>query len=40
MVNLYVSLINKGLRELEQVPDVWKKDVERELNKKDEEATE
>jgi hypothetical protein len=40
MVNLYVSLINKGLRELEQVPDVWKEDVERELNKKDEEATE
>ena len=39
MVNLYVSLINKGLRELEQVPEVWRKDVEREINEQ-KEATE
>lgn len=28
MVNLYVNLIKKGLWELENVPDVWRADVE------------
>ena len=28
MVNLYVSLIRKGLRTIEQVPELWRADVE------------
>ena len=31
MVNLYVSLIEKGLRMIDQVPLVWRLDVEREI---------
>ena len=31
MVNLYVSLIKKGLRTLEQVPEPWRADVEKAL---------
>lgn len=39
MVNVYISLINKGLRKIEQVPEIWREDVERELNEQ-KEATE
>ncbi len=31
MVNLYVSLIKKGLRTIEQVPITWRADVEKAL---------
>ena len=31
MVNVYVSLIKKGLREIEQVPEAWREDVRRQL---------
>ena len=31
MVNLYVSLIRKGLRTIEQVPITWRADVEKAL---------
>lgn len=31
MVNLYVSLIKKGFRTIEQVPEVWRADVEKAL---------
>ena len=31
MVNVYVSLIKKGLREIEQVPEVWREDVRKQL---------
>ena len=31
MVKLYVSLIKKGLRTIEQVPEVWRVDVEKVL---------
>jgi len=31
MVNVYVSLIKKGLREIEQVPEVWREDVRQQL---------
>ena len=32
MVNVYVSLIKKGYRTIEQVPDVWRADVQKKLN--------
>jgi hypothetical protein len=35
MVNLYVSLINKGLRTLEQVPGVWRDEVKEQLEKQE-----
>lgn len=31
MVNLYVDLIKKGYRTIEQVPEVWRADVEKAL---------
>ena len=31
MVNVYVSLIKKGLREMEQVPEIWRDDVHKQL---------
>ena len=31
MVNVYVSLIKKGYRTIEQVPEVWRADVEKAL---------
>ena len=31
MVNVYVSLIKKGLREIEQVPEIWREDVRQQL---------
>lgn len=31
MVNVYVSLIKKELREIEQVPEVWREDVRQQL---------
>ena len=31
MVNVYVSLIKKGLREMEQVPEIWRDDVRKQL---------
>ena len=35
MVNLYVSLIKKGLRTTEQVPITWRADVEKALAEED-----
>lgn len=32
MVKVYVSLITKGLRTIEQVPEVWRADVQRKLD--------
>lgn len=32
MVNVYVSLIQKGHRTIEQVPEVWRADVQKKLN--------
>lgn len=34
MVQVYVSLIQKGLRTLEQVPALWREEVEAILEKK------
>ena len=34
MVNVYVSLITKGLRTIEQVPTVWRADVQRKLDER------
>ena len=31
MVNVYVSLIKKGLRQIEQVPETWRDDVRKQL---------
>ena len=31
MVNVYVSLIKKELREIEQVPEIWREDVRQQL---------
>lgn len=31
MVNAYVSLIKKELREIEQVPEIWREDVRKQL---------
>ena len=31
MANVYVSLIEKGLREIEQVPEIWREDVRKQL---------
>jgi hypothetical protein len=31
MVKVYVSLVKKGLRTIEQVPEVWRADVEKVL---------
>lgn len=31
MVQVYVSLIGKGLRTLDQVPEVWREDVRKQL---------
>ena len=31
MVNVYVSLIKKGLRQIEQVPEIWREDVRKQL---------
>ena len=38
MVKLYVSLIQKGYRTIEQVPAVWKTEVEQILAEEDSEA--
>lgn len=35
MVKLYVDLINKGLRTLEQVPEVWKSEVKKQLDEQE-----
>ena len=35
MVNVYVSLINKGLRTLEQVPEVWRDEVKKRLEEQE-----
>ena len=32
MVNVYVNLIKKGLREIDQVPEIWREDVRKQLN--------
>ena len=32
MVGVYVSLIQKGYRTIEQVPEVWRADVQKKLN--------
>ena len=34
MVKLYVNLINKGMKTIDDVPDKWKTEVEVELAKK------
>ena len=34
MVELYVSLIKKGLRTLEQVPEIWREQVRQALESK------
>ena len=34
MVELYVSLIEKGLRTLEQVPEIWREQVRQALESK------
>lgn len=34
MANVYVDLINKGLRTLEQVPEKYRKEVKKLLNNK------
>lgn len=39
MVNVYVSLIEKGYRTIEQVPDAWKEDVQKKLDEKAKETT-
>ena len=31
MVNVYVNLIKKELREIEQVPEIWREDVRQQL---------
>jgi len=31
MVQVYVNLIKKGLREIEQVPEIWREDVRKQL---------
>ena len=31
MVNVYVSLIKKELRQIEQVPEIWREDVRKQL---------
>ena len=31
MVSVYVSLIKKGLRRIEQVPEIWRDDVRKQL---------
>ena len=31
MVQVYVNLIKKGLREIEQVPEIWREDVRQQL---------
>lgn len=35
MVNVYVNLIKKGLRTLEQVPEVWREEVRKQLEEQE-----